>query len=261
MELETYEEMYRLEDRHWWFVGKRLLVRALLKDALAQPDLRILDVGCGTGGLLAHLHTGTGAATRAVGVDRSEAALGFCGRRGLRSVACAETTQLPFRASTFDVVLLLDVLEHVPDEAALLAEIRRVLRPGGTALISVPAYQWLWSGHDDVLHHLRRYTAARLERLLGPGGFRVSRLTYTNVALLFPAIVVRAVLPRVGLRPREGTDFQEHAPWVNRFLLRLYRAEATLHRYVTFPFGLSAAAVVTTPATGRRVGSGRGGSS
>ncbi len=258
MQQETYEEMYRLEDDHWWFVGKRLVVEALLTDLLSRPRLQILDIGCGTGGILARLQSEAGAARRVVGMDRSGVALGFCQRRGLRYVACAETTFLPFRDSTFDLVLLLDVLEHVRDEGALLAEVYRVLRPGGTALISVPAYQWLWSAHDDVLHHVRRYTAGRLRQALGTGRFRIARLTYTNVSILLPAALVRAVLPRVGVRARQGTDFQMHARWVNRLLIRLYEAEAALLRRVGCPFGLSVAAVVTTLPTSQNMSPGQG---
>jgi SAM-dependent methyltransferase len=248
MELATYEEMYRLEDHHWWFVGKRLFVHALVRDLLARPHLRVLDLGCGTGGLLAHLQADAAASRLVVGADRSQEALRFCGRRGLRSVACAETTRLPFRASTFDLVLLLDVLEHVHDEAALLGEIRAVLRPGATLLVSVPAYQFLWSAHDEALHHVRRYTAPRLRRALDAARFEIVRLTYTNAAALPPAVIVRGVLPRLGLRRADGTDLRPQAAWVNRLLTGVYAAEAALVQHVRLPFGLSVVAVARRPA-------------
>jgi SAM-dependent methyltransferase len=246
MESHAYEEMYRLEDHHWWFVGKRLLVTALLADALAAPRPRILDAGCGTGGMLAHLR-GISPGARAVGTDPSALALALCKRRGLAAVARAEAGHLPFRRADFDVVLLLDVLEHVRDEGALLAAVRRVLRPGGTVLVSVPAYQWLWSVHDEALHHVRRYTARRLRHALAEAGFIVDRLTYTNIAALPPAVIVRALLPRLGLVRADGTDRGQVAPWVNRLLIRAYRAEARLVRHASLPAGLSVAAVATHP--------------
>ena len=108
MDAAAIDEAYRLEDDHWWFVGKRLIVGALLEDALGDPSLRLLDVGCGTGGVLAALKD----RTRIIGVDRSPRALGYCRRRGVAELACSEAHRLPFGRGTFDGILLLDVLEH-----------------------------------------------------------------------------------------------------------------------------------------------------
>jgi SAM-dependent methyltransferase len=244
MDRAAIDEMARLEDRHWWFVGKRLLVAALLAERL-RPGLRVLDVGCGTGGVLA----GLGDRVRAVGVDRSPEALGYCRRRGLATVAFADGDRLPFAARSFDAVLMLDVLEHFADETALLAGVRRVLRPDGVLLVSVPAYQWLWSGHDRILHHVRRYTAPRLRRALDAGGFTIERLTYTNTVPLAPAIVVRGLLPRLGVERAAGTDFSEQGALVNGALVAAYRVEAWAVRRLRLPCGLSVAAVAS-PAPG-----------
>ncbi|MGH7894834.1 MAG: class I SAM-dependent methyltransferase [Candidatus Binatia bacterium] len=243
MDPGAIEEMSALEDHHWWFVGKRLLVASLLGHRLERPGLRVLDVGCGTGGVLASL-----GGVKAAGVDRSLEALRHCRRRGLEGLASADGDRLPFAPSRFDVVLMLDVLEHFRDEAALLAGVRHVLVPGGTLFVSVPAYQFLWSTHDEVLHHVRRYTGARLARVLRANGFTIDRLTYTNVVPLAPAIVVRGLLPRLGLRRDGGTDFQTHAPWVNRALVAAYRVEAWAVRRVRLPCGLSVAAVARSVA-------------
>ncbi len=236
------DEMYRLEDHHWWFVGKRLLVDALLQDVLGNGRPRVLDVGCGTGAVLGHLRERAGT----VGVDRSLQALAYCRRRGVAALACADGDRLPFAAGSFDGILLLDALEHVTDEAALLDALRRLLRPDGWLLVSVPAYQFLWSEHDEVLHHVRRYTAGALRRALVRSGFRIRRLTYTNVAALPPAVVVRGVLARLGFRRSSGTDFELQAPWLNGALTAAYRLEATALRHVRrLPFGLSVAALAT----------------
>lgn len=243
MEQAAIEEMYRLEDRHWWFLGKRLLAGALLGDRLTrEPRPRILDVGCGTGGLLADV----GRTARAVGVDGSRLALGYCRRRGVRDLACADAGRLPFRSGSFDVVMMFDVLEHYVDEVALLGDVRRLLRPAGVLVVSVPAFEFLWSVHDDVVHHVRRYTARRLRRALGAGGFAVQRLTYTNTVAFPPAVIVRGILQRLGLLRVEGTDFREHRPWVNRALLATYRLEVSaLRRLDRLPLGLSVAALAT----------------
>jgi 2-polyprenyl-3-methyl-5-hydroxy-6-metoxy-1,4-benzoquinol methylase len=184
-----------------------------------------------------------------VGVDRSRQALAYCRRRGLDAVACADMDKIPLRRAEFDVILMLDVLEHFADEDAVLGAARALLRPGGALLVSVPAYQALWSEHDVVLQHVRRYTARRLRRSLEAGGFVVRRLTYTNVAALAPAAVVRRLLPRLGLRRQRGTDLRRHARWMNRALVGTYELEAAALRILpSFPLGLSAAAVAELPA-------------
>lgn len=241
MDPREIEEMHRLEDEHWWFVGKRLLVASLLEPLLGRPGLRLLDVGCGTGGVLADLDQ----RTRTVGVDRSPLALAYCRERGVARVVCASGDRLPFAAASFDLVLLLDVLEHCPDETVVLGGVRGLLRPGGTVLVSVPAFDFLWSAHDRRLQHVRRYTARRLRRALERAGFAVRRLTYTNVVAFPPAVVLRGVLERLGVRaPR--SDFRTHAPWVNRALTTAYRLEArALRGGLRLPLGLSVAALAT----------------
>jgi SAM-dependent methyltransferase len=242
METVEIDEMYRLEDHHWWFVGKRHLVDALLADALPAGPLRLLDVGCGTGAMLAHL----GRRARAIGVDRSLRALAYCRHRGLTALACAEGDRLPFAPGSFDAVLLLDALEHFVDEAALLGSVRPLLRPGGSLLVSVPAYQFMWSAHDEALHHVRRYTRPTLRRVLERSGFAVQRLTYTNVAALPPAFLARAVLARLGLSRRPGSDLGPRWEWLNRAWIGVYWLEArTLRRIRRLPFGLSVAALAT----------------
>jgi SAM-dependent methyltransferase len=234
------DEMAGLEDHHWWFVGKRLLVASLLGERLARPDLRVLDVGCGTGGILASMRAGTAT----VGVDRSALALHYSRRRGVRHVAVADMDRLPFAPGAFDLILMLDVLEHFSDEAAVLDGARALLRPGGTLFVSVPAFQALFSEHDVTLQHFRRYSVPHLRRVLEANGFAVRRLTYTNVAALPAAALMRGLLPRLGLRRGHGTDFREHAAWVNRSLVGAYRLEAAALRVLPrLPAGLSVAAI------------------
>lgn len=241
MDDRAIDEMSSFEDRHWWFVGKRLLVASLLGDRLERPNQRILDVGCGTGGVLASL----AARAHTVGVDRSVQALRHSRGRGVAAVACADMDRLPFGPARFDLVLMLDVLEHFDDDVAVLNGVRPLLRPGGAILVSVPAFQALFSAHDEVLQHRRRYSMSMLRRALERGGFAIRRLTYTNVAALPPAVLVRGLLPRLGIRPGAGgTDFREHAPWVNRLLVGTYQLEAAALRVLPrLPPGLSVAAL------------------
>jgi len=245
MDDATIDEMASFEDHHWWFVGKRLLVSSLLSERLRRPGLRILDVGCGTGGVLSALSAhGT-----TIGVDRSPRAHQHTRMRGVTHVAASEMDRLPFGDAAFDVVLMLDVLEHFADEAAVLRDVRRLLRPDGALLVSVPAFQALFSEHDVALQHFRRYAAPQLRRALEANGFAVRRLTYTNVAALAPVAVVRGLLPRLGVRRPPGTDFREHAAWLNRLLVGTYRLEAAALRVLPrLPAGLSVAALADVAA-------------
>lgn len=189
MDTVLFDRFFNTEDRHWWFVGRRRLVT----DVLSRTGVRgrILDLGCGTGGVLPHLAE----FGDALGLDPAPEAAKYCQRRGVPMVVGGGAT-LPFADGSFDAVLALDVIEHVPDDAALLREARRVLRPGGVLLLTVPALPWLWSSHDVVNHHFRRYTMQSLRRSLRAGGFRAEKVSYYN-ALLLPLAVARKFIQRL----------------------------------------------------------------
>jgi SAM-dependent methyltransferase len=187
---QLYDRFFDTEDRHWWFVGRRRLVTGLLEQTGARG--RTLDLGCGTGGVLQHL----GGFGDAIGLDPAPEAAQYCRRRDV-PMLIGSGTELPFTDRSFDIVLALDVIEHVPDDVALLREAERVLRPGGVLLVTVPALPWLWSAHDDVNHHYRRYTMTTLRESLTAGGFRPQRITYYNGALL-PLAIARKFINRFG---------------------------------------------------------------
>jgi len=187
---ELYDRFFDTEDRHWWFVGRRRLVTDMLRRVGVRG--RILDLGCGTGGVLQHL----GEFGTAIGLDPAPEASQYCRRRELAMVV-GSGMELPFGDASFDAVVALDVIEHVPDDVSLLREARRVLRPNGALLVTVPALPWLWSAHDEVNHHYRRYTRATLQQSLVAGGFRSRRMSYYN-GILLPLAIARKVANRVG---------------------------------------------------------------
>ena len=242
--------MYRLEDTHWWFVARRNLVLAALerlgrrahRERGAAPP-RLLDVGCGTGGTLERL----GPFGCAVGLDLEPLALQFCRERGHAALVRGSATALPFADRSFDVVLALDVLEHIPDHEAAAREIARVLRPGGHALITVPAYRSLWSRHDVALMHQRRYRAGEVRRLLSRSGLRPDLLTYTVSAFLPIVWVVRTVQR---LRPHGPTraDTLPTAPVLNRILRTYLEAEGRVALRTRLPFGVTVFAIARKPA-------------
>lgn len=164
MDSALYDEWYQLETRHWWFVGRgSLFLRLLARHLEARPQ-RILDVGCGTGNNVRRL-TRYGSV---VGLDCSAEALAYCRRRvpAPASLTGGTMARLPFADGAFDVVTAFDVLEHDADPQACVAEVRRVLRPGGWFLASVPAYRFMWGDHDRVAHHFRRYERDEVARLV-----------------------------------------------------------------------------------------------
>jgi SAM-dependent methyltransferase len=235
MEAAEYARLYELEARHFWYVG----LHALLRGALARAGAaRVLDAGCGTGGLLALL-------PGAAGVDRSPLALSFCDRRGLRRVACADVARLPFGDGHFDAVVCADVLYHraVADDAAALAELARVVRPGGAIVLNLPAHRALRGAHDDFVHGARRYDRADVARLAQRAGLQVERLTSWNCALL-PAAWLARRLSRGG--PARSDVALPPAP-LNAALGAWLRTEAALALRTGLPWGLSVFAVLRRP--------------
>jgi len=236
MQQHTYAIMRRVEATHWWFVGRRKIIRSFLerivKDGPAAP-LKILDVGCGTGANLEMLSEfGT-----AEGVDVSAEALSFCQARGLVNVKLGEAEHLPYEAGSFDLVTGLDVVEHLDDDRAGLREMARVLRPGGRALLFVPAFMFLWGVQDDISNHRRRYTLNELKRAVRESGFEVERASYVNISFFAPILLGRLIMRATGLRPESENNIT--IGFLNGVLGKLLGAESLPLRYLNFPFGVS----------------------
>ena len=230
-------KMFDLEDTYWWFVARRELVRDfLLRHEPSAPEPRILDVGCGTGATLKMLRD-IGLLT---GIDRSGSALRYCQLRGLQQLALATAEALPVTSESVDVVLALDLMEHVADDDAAAREFARALRPGGLLVVTVPALPELWSEHDEALDHRRRYRAGRLRRVLFGAGLHVERLSYLITVLLVPIAALRLlqrVLPR-----RKGearTAFIIPPKPINWLLTSLLRLEHVWLTRFNLPVGVS----------------------
>jgi SAM-dependent methyltransferase len=176
------------------------------------------------------------------GLDADPQAVAFCRARGLDSVALLEGARLPVEDASLDVVTAFDVLEHLDDDAALAAEMRRVLRPGGTAMVTVPAYRWMWGPQDEISHHRRRYVRPEVRALLAGAGLEVRRASYFNTLLFAPIAGIR-VLRRDGGEVR--SDFEMTPPGrLNGGLAAVFGAEAPLlARGASLPFGVSILAV------------------
>jgi SAM-dependent methyltransferase len=251
MREDLYYDLYAKEQDYWWHVGKRAIVYGLLERALPKRRVRTraLDMGCGTGLNLDHLAQ----YGQAVGTDYYEEALHFCRMRGHTSLCKADAATLPFDDRSFGIITTLDVVEHLDDDVVALKELRRVLRPGGVAVISVPAFPWLWTYWDDILGHRRRYTTRTLRRAVEASGLKVVKVSYSNALILAPVVAVRILktLLHKSAGVRQGsegvkepeTDFMPVPPWLNRLLIAYYRLEARLLQRFNLPFGLSVVCV------------------
>jgi SAM-dependent methyltransferase len=236
------------EANHWWFAARREIVLGLIEQCLAGRNgntraLRLLDIGCGAGGLLTHLRRfGTVA-----GVDAAPEAVAYARAKGDADVRQgALPDRIPFGPDEFDVITLLDVLEHIQDDTASLRTIYRLLGPEGFLVMTVPAYPFLWSQHDILNEHKRRYRRPELHVKLERAGFRLLKLSYYNT-LLFPPIAAVRLLGR--LRRNQSTADQGRVgKTLNGMLRNVFAAEKHMLLQGSLPFGLSLIAIAQKPA-------------
>ena len=235
------QTMLDVDEHHWWYRGRRRIIQAEL-DRLALPNpARVLDAGCGSGRTLQEL-VRYGAVE---GIELSPDAAEVAARRGYGEVTVGRLEELPWSGDTFDLITCLDVIEHTPDDRAALRELRRVSKPAGWLLVTVPAYPALWSVHDEANHHYRRYLRGSLQQAALDAGWQVARITSFNSLLLAPAAAVRLAQRRRSHTNSYSPDLTLGPDWLNDTLERLLRAEARwLARGRTLPVGLSLLALL-----------------
>lgn len=244
MQDHHYPILFEVEETHWWYVGRRRLLASFVADireAMKKPQLEILDVGCGTGANLKMLaEFGT-----AQGVDLSDQALDFCHQRGLDGAKFGAAEDLPFGPETFDLVTALDVLEHLDDDSTGLNEIYRVLRPGGRALLFVPAFMFLWGVQDDVSNHRRRYTKPELLKAVRKSGLEVETSSYANFVFFFPVLVVRTLMRWLNIKA--DTEYGINVSLMNTVFAKLFAAERFFVKSTGLPWGVSVLCVARKP--------------
>ncbi len=233
-----YEVMYDQEEKHWWYVGKRNLILSLFKRQYkGRADLKILDVGCGTGIIMKSLSK----FGEVYGVDVSPEAIKFCRRRGLKNVKKGSIDNLGFKKETFDAVGCFDVLYHkaIRDDEAALKQLYGICKKGGHLFITDSAMKCLWSQHDIATQARTRYSKEEMKAKLERVGFTVEKISYYNT-FLFPAVFLyRKIFDRIREGKEAKSDIGNTNPIINEILKRLLFLEARLLKRINFPVGVS----------------------
>lgn len=238
MEREAYSAMAEIEGSHWWFVGRRAIIRSLIEHRVApRKPARVLEAGCGTGGNLALL--GDFGAVEAIEYDEAAREIARA-KSGLDVKAGSLPDGIDHIDGAFDLVALFDVLEHLEKDEESLRSLAARLAPGGKLVLTVPALQFLWSSHDKRHHHHRRYSRASLSEALTRAGLRVEYMSYFN-SFLFPAAMAQRLLSRFS-KGDPALNAMPPKP-VNALLTRIFASERALLRYMRLPIGLSLCAV------------------
>jgi SAM-dependent methyltransferase len=247
MEAQVYREIQQVEQDHWWYVARRRIIfDLLLRRTRTLNNPRILDIGCGTGFNVAYLRSL--GFTRVVGLDVAPEALDYCRLRHLTALVRGDATHAPFLDGAFDIILALDLIEHVEDDVTTIRGLARLLSPGGVLLIFTPAFQFLWGHQDEISRHFRRYTSGELRSKIEEAGLHVEKLTYANTFLM-PLVWAGRLLhrSRPGAASARVTENTMHPKWSNGLLQFIFAAERPLLHVLNLPFGVSLLTLVSKP--------------
>lgn len=243
MDDEAYKEMIKLQEKHWWFVARRDVIQSFIKLQMNESSTsKVLEIGCGVGGnvnLLSQLGN-------YLGIDMYKPAIDYCSEKFPQfNFQCTRVEDIPqeFSSNKFDSIYILDVLEHIDDQKAILKSTQNYLTQNGKILLTVPAFEVLWSPHDDFVHHVRRYTKNGLKKTLEEAGYKVERISYFN-SILFPL----ALIQRLGMRlmkKKLRTHLSTPPTVVNWLFTVIFAQEAWILKYTNLPVGLSIIVVIS----------------
>nr|WP_294848813.1 class I SAM-dependent methyltransferase [uncultured Sphingomonas sp.] len=242
MDRKVFDRMAELDSRHWWFTARRRILDAVIAREVRPPaNARVLELGAGTGHNLAMLSRfGTVEASELDPIARELATE----RLGKPVLEAALPDLSMFPAESYDLIALLDVLEHVPDDKASLASIFTRLKHGGALLLTVPINPWMWSAHDVAHHHHRRYRQSEIEAMVKDAGFQIDLISPFNT-LLYPPIAAARAIGK--MRGDESSDDAMPGTIVNKTLDTIFGLESSLIGRVPMPFGVSLVAVLRRP--------------
>ena len=243
MDNEAYGEMITLQKEHWWFVARRDIIESFITSKMPHSSAdKTLEIGCGVGGNVELL----GRTGNYFGIDMHMPAIEYCSSKFPQfEFKCSRIEEIPKDAYShnFDSIYILDVLEHIDNEVEILKEARNYLTNSGKILVTVPAYQFLWSPHDDFLHHVRRYTKKSLRKVLEEAGYKVERLSYFNT-ILFPLALIQRLGSKL-LNKNLSAHLSIPPRIINWLFKTVFSQEAGILKHTNLPVGLSIIAVVT----------------
>lgn len=238
----AYDKTAEFEKTHFWFLGRKEICLSLLDKALRNKSIdKILDYGCGTGEFLEELQR-IYKNKEVYGADISEKSFEYCHRRGLNNIINLNEVEL--QDNHFDLISCLDVLEHIEEDSEFLLKIKNLLRKNGIFLVTVPAYNFLWSGEDYVSCHIRRYNRKVLKKKLIEAGFNVIKISYFNNFLFIPLVLVLIAKRIFHPRTMYESNLYEMNKFLNKMLAKLFASEKQFLKYISFPFGASIIAIV-----------------
>jgi ubiquinone/menaquinone biosynthesis C-methylase UbiE len=234
---KSYEQKYHsIEEYNWWFVSRRNTIMSMISDY--PKDTKILDIGCSGGVLMLALKEA--GFTNVTGLDFSEEAIEQCKSKGLEKVHVMDAHYPGFKDEEYDLFIASDCLEHLENDEVALKNWYRLLKKGGKGLIFVPAYMSLWSEHDVINHHFRRYTRQELVSKSQKAGFDITKASYWNFSLFFPTYLFRKFRNLVGKKEENPKDHMEgFNPTVNKLLKGLISVENVFFNSLGFPVGVS----------------------
>jgi 2-polyprenyl-3-methyl-5-hydroxy-6-metoxy-1,4-benzoquinol methylase len=241
MKLEAYDSMREYENKHFWYVARQEIVISLIKKYLSNKAVNILDYGCGSG-YISEAVINLNQSLVVTSADHNEQALSHCRERSLPHVVDLRVEKLI--PGSYDLILCLDVIEHIENDVEFMDNLRALLRPDGIMLVTVPAYEFLWSGEDYVSNHVRRYTLEGFKKKIKKTNLNIEKISYFNF-LLFVPIVIHLILSRL-LNPKSmyRTNVRPYGDFLNKLLTNIFRSEKIFLPFLNFPFGFSLLAVL-----------------
>ena len=239
-----YDKMNEVETKHWWFQAKKNIIINLIKNKILPQytkEIEIADIGCGVGLLLNSLSE----LGKVVGIDSSKQAIDFCKTSFNGELFELDCSSISSLNKKFDLVIASDLIEHIKDDQVIIKNIYDLLNPDGYAIITVPAFQFLWSQHDEEHMHYRRYNLDNLTELIRSANFKIEYISYYNFFLFIPAFIVRLIKKVFNIDKKSNLELTIPPSLINRLLFNIFKSE---YKYISknkrFPFGLSLLAII-----------------
>lgn len=231
------------EKDHWWFVGRRRFIAGLIRDFKITRSSKIIEIGCGSGAILRMLSELGFLNT--TGIDKNPIAIEHCKKKGLLNVLVGDARALPQKNASCDLIIAADVLEHIHEDDRVVAEVYRVLKPGGIAILTVPAFNLFWSPHDVALGHVRRYRREQFAHIVTQTGLEKIDVRYFNFLLALPILLVRIVLSQ--FKKEVSDEIKLSGGFLNQFLTKLFALDIRLASLLHLPFGVSLLCIARKP--------------